>query len=211
MNINILTDNSNSWFVPYGKILQQKITDLGHKVDYVFSKNDLGRADLTFLLSCSRIVDRQFLDRSKRNVVIHASDLPKGKGFSPLQWQILEGKDSIVLTALEAADAVDAGPIYFKRVMRLNGTELYKELREKLAWTIIEMASYLVDNVDSLKPVKQEGEESFYPKRTNVDDMLDPNKSILEHFNHFRIADNENFPLYFYHKGEKFYLRIEKK
>ena len=35
---------------------------------------------------------------NKNNIVVHASDLPKGRGFSPMSWQILEGKNKIKLS-----------------------------------------------------------------------------------------------------------------
>lgn len=210
MNISILTDDPKSWFVPYGEVLRKNLEELGHNVDYIFTKDDLRTSDITFLLSCSHIFDADLLSYSDKNVVIHASELPRGKGFSPLQWQILEGNNDIVLSAIEATDAVDAGPIYLRKSLKFNGTELYEELREKLAECIIEMACYLVLNNGLLVLQEQKGEESFYRRRTIVDDELNPQKSIADQFNHFRIADNKNHPLYFYFKGEKYFLRIDK-
>ena len=45
----------------------------------------------------------------KNNLVIHASDLPQGKGWSPMPWQIAEGRNDIVFTLFEAVAGVDAG------------------------------------------------------------------------------------------------------
>ena len=45
--------------------------------------------------------------------MIHESDLPHGKGWSPIQWQILEGSDSITITLLDAEDKVDSQPTVF--------------------------------------------------------------------------------------------------
>lgn len=92
MIINILTDNKKSWFIPYGYTLQSKLQELMHNVHFVFDKNDIHEGDICFLLSCSKIIEKEYLERNKNNIVVHASDLPKGKGFSPLQWQVLEGK-----------------------------------------------------------------------------------------------------------------------
>lgn len=210
MKICILTDNINSWFIDYGKRLQEKLTDLGHDVNYVFDKSEIMNGDVCFLLSCSRIVENKYLSLNKNNIVVHASDLPKGKGFSPLQWQILEGKNKIVLSLIEAIDEVDAGPIYFKNCLIFGGHELYYELRDSLGNEIIEMCLKFVNDYYDLKPIEQSGESSFYKKRTNKDDEIDPNKSITDLFNHFRIADNQNYPLYFYLNNVKYFIRIEK-
>lgn len=210
MDISILTDNEKSWFIYYGKILQQKLSDLGHNVSYVYDKNDIKNGDICFLLSCSRIVEEKYLSLNKNNIVVHASDLPNGKGFSPLQWQILEGKNEIVLSMIEAFDEVDAGPIYFKHIIHFEGHELYDELRNALGIEIIEMCVKYVNSCRQLRPVEQSGETTFYKKRKIKDDEVDPSKTIKDLFNHFRIADNHNYPLFFFLNGHKYYIRVEK-
>lgn len=211
MLITILTDNSKSWFVPFGNELKTELEKSGNDVIYIFDKNEIREGDICFILSCTRIIDEEFLKRNKNNIVVHASDLPDGKGFSPLQWQILEGKNEIVLTLFEVAAKVDAGPYYQKDKLVLKGTELYDELRSMLGLKIIEMCIYYVNNRADLKPIEQSGEETFYKRRTVKDDEIDPQKSIAGQFNHFRIADNDKFPLYFKHLGEEYILKIFKK
>jgi methionyl-tRNA formyltransferase len=210
MRISILTDNPASWFVPYGTQLASTLSALGHDTTYVFRKQDVPTGNICFLLSCVRLVEDDYLTRNDKTVVVHASDLPRGKGFAPLQWQILEGKQEIVVTLLEAVAAADAGPYYLKSILRFDGTELHDELRHKLATAIIEMCVDFVARRDTLKPIPQDGEDSVYPRRTEKDDELDVSRSIAEQFNHFRIADNERFPLYFRHLGQKYVVKIYK-
>lgn len=208
MKITILTDNKKSWFVPYGEELRNKLINLGHSVEYVSDKEEIAKGDVCFLLSCTNIVPSTYLERSLHNIVVHASDLPKGKGFAPMQWQIMEGKNEIVLTLFEVVDKVDAGPYYIKDSLRLDGTELYKELRDKLAYKIISMCIHYVNEFNSLVPLEQKGIESFYKRRAKEDDMLDPNKTIADQFDHFRIADNDKYPLWFTLRGRKYILKI---
>jgi len=192
MKITILTDNKKSWFIPFGDKLKKELEYLGHQVIYVFDKNNIEQGDICFLLSCTQIVEERYLKKNNHNIVVHASDLPHGKGFSPMQWQILEGKDEIVLTLFEVVKEVDAGPYYLKEKLSFDGTELYIELREKLAEKIIQMCIQYIENINHLKAMSQVGEESFYPRRKEKDDEIAINKSIKGQFNHFRIADNEN-------------------
>ena len=42
------------------------------------------------MLSCGQIINKEVLQRNRNNLVVHAGALPKGKGWSPLTWQILE-------------------------------------------------------------------------------------------------------------------------
>lgn len=209
MTITILTDSDKSWFIPHGNELLNNLVKLGHTVFYVHNAADVVVGDICFLLSCTKLVSENTLLLNKNNIVVHASDLPKGKGFSPLQWQILEGKKEICLTLFEVVNAVDAGPFYSKADIQFSGYELYEELREILAKKIICMCLEYVQNRDVLKPIMQVGPESFYKRRTDKDDEIDINKSIYELFNHFRIADNQNYPLYFNIDGRKYFIRIQ--
>jgi methionyl-tRNA formyltransferase len=208
MNILILTDNIESWFVKYGKILQTKIEEKGHNVRYIFSAKDISESDICFILSCTKIIKDEHLQKNKHNIVIHASDLPKGKGFSPLQWQILEGKNEIILTLFEVVAKVDSGPYYIKDKIVLQGNELLPEIRGILAEKIIEMCLKFVDNIDEMLPVQQVGNESFYKRRTLEDDKIDINEPLIKQFNHFRICDNEKFPLWFEYLGKRYILKI---
>ena len=210
MTITILTDNKNSWFIEYGEKLEKTLRQKNHQVEYVFNKKDIKQGDICFLLSCSNIVEKSFLDLNNNNIVVHASDLPKGKGFAPLQWQIYNGENDIPITLFEAVEAVDAGHYYIKSIIHYNGTELYDELRKILSEKIIEMCVEFVDRYNELKPIEQKGSESFYKRRTLKDDEIDIEKSIKELFNHFRIADNNRFPLYFNYLENKYIIKVEK-
>ncbi len=210
MMICVLTDDLNSWFIPYGDKLVKLLQERNHEVKYVHKHKEIEKGDICFILSCTRIIKKENLEKNKNNIVVHASDLPKGKGFSPLQWQILEGKNNIPVTLFEAVEDLDAGPYYLKSEIKYNGTELYHELRRKLAEKIIELCILYVEQYSTIKAVKQSGELSIYQKRTDKDDEIDIDSTVRELFNHFRIADNERFPLYFYYLNEKYYLKIEK-
>jgi methionyl-tRNA formyltransferase len=210
MIITIFTDDKDSWFVEHGRILEEVLRQLNYQTDYVLDKSDIKSGDICFLLSCSNIVDKSVLSLNRHNIVVHASDLPAGKGFSPLQWQILEERNDIILTLFEAIEAVDAGDYYIKDSINFDGTELHEELRNRLAEKIIQMCVKYVIEFNKMKPKQQIGAESFYKRRTKADDEIDIDKTIRELFNHFRIADNNRSPLYFNHLGHKYFLTVNK-
>lgn len=208
MKITIITDDLKSWFIPFGNELLILLSEKGHEVTYVHNKSDIEKSDICFILSCISIMNDGYLAMSKHNIVVHASDLPQGKGFSPMQWQVLEGRSDIVLTMFEAQKEFDAGPVYFKRTLHLEGNELYIEMREKLGSMMVEMCDQYIQHMNELTPDEQSGKETFYHRRTVKDDELDIKKTLEEQFNHFRIADNENHPLYFKYKNRKYILKI---
>lgn len=210
MKISILIDNIRSWAVPYGKILKQQLEKRKHEVALCSNASDLVRGDIAFFLSCEKIVPRHILARNTHNLVIHASAVPRGKGWSPLTWQILEGKNDIPISLFEAAERVDSGDIYLKDTLHFEGHELIGEMRRVEGEKIIELALTFIDLYPNVNGKKQRGEETFYRKRTPEDSELDIEKTVKELFNKLRVVDNDRYPAFFKHKGHAYTLRIEK-
>lgn len=206
MKIAILT-SPNQWFVPYAKILNEKL----RSSKLYFNHEDiLDNYDIVFILSYHKIIPKEYLSKHHHNIVIHASELPQGKGWSPMFWQIFEGKNEIPFSMFEVDEGVDSGNIYLLKVLKLAGYELNGELRDKQANFTIEMCLDFVANYDNYKISKpQIGQEIFYPKRSEKDSKLDINKSLKEQFNLLRIVDNENYPAYFEIDGYRYILKIE--
>ena len=206
----ILTSET-SWFVPYAKQLSKILRERKLLAKVFFDhKNISEEFEVVFILSYFKIIPPKFLLMHRHNIVVHESDLPKGKGWAPLFWQILEGKNKIPIVLFEASENVDDGDIYLKDFLIFEGHELYDEIREKQAKKTIELCLRFIDDYEKLKPKKQRGKSTFYRRRTPADSELDINKTIKEQFNLLRIVNNENFPAFFYHKGHKYIIKIYK-
>ena len=67
------------------------------------------------IFSYFKKIPPKYLKFSKFNLVIHGSDLPYGRGMSPISWQILKGKTKIVFTLFEANKEYDRGKYYLKK------------------------------------------------------------------------------------------------
>lgn len=209
--ITILTSQT-SWYVEYAKKIADELNNQGHYCNLVYSVQNLSGGDICFILSFDKIVSPDFLSFHKHNVVCHASDLPKGKGMSPMSWQILEGASSIPLTMFEATEGVDSGSIYKKIFFDLDGGELIDELRFKLASNIQGMVLDFVNNTEYIvnNAREQEGEETFYTRRRPSDSEVQITSSITDIFPLLQIADNEKYPVYFIRNGQKYTLKCEK-
>ena len=61
-------------------------------------------------------------------VVFHMTDLPFGRGGSPLQNLIERGIYQTKISAIRVAEELDAGPVYLKRDLSLEGSaeEIFK-------------------------------------------------------------------------------------
>ena len=210
MITSILIDNKDSWFIPYGLILVNKLKEKGMCANLYTSIKDCPPCDICFMLSCIKIVPLSFLKINSHNIVVHASDLPKGKGFTPIKWQILEGKNVIPLTLFEAVEQCDAGPFYFKDSITLEGHELLDEIQNIMAHKIIDMCVKYACNVDIYKPIIQVGESTMYRKFTNEDDYIDVRSSIVEIFDRRRIADSKRFPVKFKYRNFEYSITVNK-
>ena len=49
--------------------------------------------------------------------------------MSPLTWQILEGKNKIVFSLLEASKKYDQGKIYYKKKENVGNSLVFKEIK----------------------------------------------------------------------------------
>ena len=87
----------------YIPLLAQEAFNLGYSIRWVHDHQQLAPGDVCFLLSYGRIVSEEWLALHRHNLVVHASALPKGKGWSPMSWQILEGASTIPITLFGGA------------------------------------------------------------------------------------------------------------
>lgn len=206
----VILSDSTSWITSTVEELEGHWKELGHEVVGLHDIQELPFADFCFCLSFSQLIPPLIRQQFKHTLVVHESDLPAGKGWSPLSWQILEGKNRIPITLLEAVDELDSGPIYAQCWVEFEGYELVDELREGQARATKEICQWFVDQYpESLSEAReQQGHESFYPRRRPQDSKLDLNKTIAEQFNLLRVVDNERYPAFFELHGRRFYLKI---
>ncbi len=211
LSITILSDKE-SWINAYIPNLISEFVLLGHTVVWEHNVSQIKEGDIVFCLGCGQIVPPDILSRNKYNLVVHESALPRGKGWSPLTWQILEGKNEIPITLFEAEKSVDSGKIYIRDTMHFNGTELVEELRQKQAEYTIKMCVSFVEGYPGIisRGTDQSGKSSYYKKRGPDDSRFDPDKTIREQFNLLRVVDNERYPAYFELDGARYLLKVEK-
>ncbi len=209
LKIVILSD-STSWINSIVEVLAADWQKLDFEVFWFHDLKELPSADFCFCLGFSKILKKEIRDFFGHTLVVHASDLPAGKGWSPLSWQILEGRDQIPVSLFEADDSMDSGPIYAQRHINFEGYELIDGLRKKLAEATYELCSWFVAEYprSSAQPKIQKGTQTFYSRRGPKDSQLDVNKTIEEQFNLLRIVDNQAYPAFFEWKGRRFVLTI---
>ena len=194
--IQILIDNSKSWMNNYAKDFVQELKSYGYLCNLINDYKKVSTGDLLILLSCENIFKK--LNLNKFNIVVHESDLPLGRGWSPLTHQILEGKNEITVTLFEASETVDKGPYYLKQKISFRGNELVNEIRKKQAETTFSLIKEFLKRHPKIEKKPMIGKGSYYKKRLPKDSELDIEKSIKKNFNLLRVVDNERYPAFFY-------------
>jgi methionyl-tRNA formyltransferase len=211
MKISILCTDPNH---PVVNNLRKWTDDMfveGHVVSLVFDKRELDGGDILFLVSCSQLIRETDRRKFRATLVLHASDLPRGRGWSPYIWSILEGVNLITVSLLQANDPVDSGAIWLSEKFKLEGHELLSEINEKLFSAELSLMTKAVENFKDIVPIQQSGNPGLYlRKRSPEDSRLDPNKTIAEQFDLLRVVDPQRFPAFIDYRGKRYLIKIEK-
>lgn len=209
MRIAILTSDPRHAIVPALLRWQDDMRERGHDVAMFFDKRELVPADILFLVSCGQIVTDAERRPFRAVLVLHASNLPTGRGWSPHIWAIVGGASRITVCMLEARDPVDSGPVWLRTSFELEGHELLPEINERLFAAELQLMTEAVLRFDALVPVPQEGDPGAYlQRRTPEHSRLDPSRTIAEQFDLLRVVDNERYPAFFDHRGHRYIVRI---
>jgi methionyl-tRNA formyltransferase len=183
-----------------------------HKLELIRKTSELTGGDVLFLISCNEIVTAK--DRALYSVclVLHASDLPKGRGWSPHIWELSAGSSEITLSLIEAGDKVDSGRIWKKIKIAVPPTALWDEINDLLFTAEVQLMDFVVASFGTVQPQEQPSDVSptYYRLRTLQDSRIDPYRSLAEQFNLIRVCDPNRFPAFFEYMGVCYLIKLEK-
>ncbi len=203
---NFLVVTSKSWNI---EMFEKKVRHFPGNWFLITSHEELNRENLSridpeliFFPHWSFRVDDEIV-KNFECVCFHMTDLPFGRGGSPLQNLIASGIRHTMISALRMTDKIDAGPIYMKKPMSLEG--LAEEIFIRASSTIADMIEELV-KVRPV-PVEQTGDPVFFKRRKPCESLIDSKSDSLQKvFDHIRMLDAEGYPRAFIEFGN---LRLE--
>ena len=195
MNImNIIICTIKSWNIALAEKLKRKSK---HNVYIITEKDQLNFSnvkkidpDYIFFPHWSYYISEDIY-KTFQCVLFHMTDLPFGRGGSPLQNLIERGYSETFISAIKVVGDVDAGPIYYKEPLPLYGSasEIYyrasKIIFNKMIPTIIK---------ENKEPVMQTGEVVTFERRTPEQSELYSNMKLEQIYDHIRMLDAEGYP-----------------
>lgn len=208
--IAFLFDVKNLWIRKY--INTNTIVNYKNKYAFYFffDYKKVKNFDVVFVLGYTRILKKIFLKKNKLSLVVHESNLPKGRGSAPIQWQLLDKKKKITFCLIIINQKVDQGDIILKDYVVFKGHELNDEIRMIQAKKTVKIINKFLKSFPKFVKTKQKGKSTFYRRRNVSDSELDINKSLKEQFNLLRVCDNNRYPSFFFYKKNKYILKIYK-
>jgi methionyl-tRNA formyltransferase len=135
-------------------------------------------------------------------IVFHMTDLPFGRGGSPLQNLIDLGYEQTKISALRVTSEIDGGPIYCKNNLSLMGSA--EEIFIRSSRIVGDMILEIIDN--NLQPKEQEGEPVIFKRRKPEDGDISKLKTLSKVYDYIRMLDAESYPPAFI---ETEFFRIE--
>ena len=168
--------------------------------------------ELLVALSYGRLVPESVFSSYGLATVIHASALPKGRGWSPANWMLENLETSFTISLIKMVDEIDAGPIIAQRSFELVRANLWVDfVQESQRAQESLLLDLLRGELNTVNLKLQEGSPSYFRKRTPSDSEIDPSRSIEEQWGKIRAADPVRFPNYFRLHGTEFVLEVKKR
>lgn len=201
--MNIVVVNSNPIHAEIEKELSAKYpTTLVHTKEELSTKM-LSEINPTFVffLHWSFIIPKDIYERFDC-IVFHMTNLPYGRGGSPLQNLIVRGHTSTILSAIKVEKGIDTGPIYLKKNLDLDGTAT--DIFKRAGLIMKDMVNEIITTNPT--PVPQKGEAVLFKRRTPAESNVAELDDLRAVYDHIRMLDAEGYPKAFV---ETKHLRFE--
>ena len=215
MTENYVIATTKSWNIENAQVLMNNYKD--KRFQLITERSELvvdTLKDLSpryvFFPHWSWIIPREIYDNFNC-VVFHMTDLPFGRGGSPLQNLLVRGIYDTKVSAIKVSRGLDTGPVYFKEPINISegsADEIFRRVSDIIFNKMI--PRFMSEN---LEPLEQEGEAVSFERRTPEQSEIPNGLSQQQIYDYIRMLDGEGYPPAFrqYDKGKVYYTdaRIE--
>lgn len=199
--------NSGNWHP-----LEMAIIREGIKYQFLPNHNEISESHtIVISLGYDRIIPQECLVRPKFGVaVFHSSDLPKGRGWAPLFYTIINKERYLTQTLFYADADIDSGPIIAKAKYPLNSLMTVSDLRvidDFLTWALVDMYIGKMSRRKLNATPQNHAEATYWDRRYPKDSRIDATKSLAELYDSIR-ALPDNLPAFFEKDGATVEVRL---
>ena len=147
---------------------------------------------LIFFIHWSKFIP-EFLYKNYTCIQFHSSDLPLGRGGSPIQNQILRNFKKTKISAFKVSKIIDGGPICMKKNLLLKGNAM--SIYQNMEKTCVEMIKKIIKK-KKINFNKQIGKPSYFKRRKPSESEINISKfdSISSVYNFLRMLDAPGYP-----------------
>ena len=190
----IVVLSEKNWNTRTLKVLEKSLPDynwvlIKSKDDFTYSNLERHNPRYVFIPHWSYIIPKKIFEKFEC-ILFHMTDLPYGRGGSPLQNLITRGFDRTMISALRVVEELDAGPIYLKQPLSLLGTA--EEIFMRANKIIEQMIVTIISN--NLLSVEQQGTPEVFKRRTPEMSSINEINELGKMFDHIRMLDAEGYP-----------------
>ena len=194
------------------------------QIDYLFSKHlkklqihvvykMLKRPEnyrLIVLWNLKKIIKK--IPKINNVIVIHSSDLPKGRGWAPLYYALANNNLKHTISAFLVSKHADRGDIIAKAKFSISPLHTVETLRKVDAEICIMMIGLILKHFRGrlISGSKQKGKPTYFARRYPADSKININKALVKIIPHLRGCGNE-YPAFFNWRGYKFQLFLKAK
>lgn len=137
-------------------------------------------------------------------ICFHMTDVPYGRGGSPLQNLIMRGHQDTKLTALRMTQEFDAGAVYFQENLYLGGNA--EEIYIRATYLSAQMIQHIIQ--EQPEPISQSGEVTIFKRRKPAESKILDLQTLPKLHDFIRMLDAEGYPhAYIEHQGFKYSFR----
>ena len=143
-------------------------------------------------------------------ILFHSSDLPRGRGWSPIYHALVDGDSHFTVSGILAAAEVDSGNIVVKARLPILPHYTASDLRRFDCEISVLLISQILRRFAGrvITGVPQQGSATYRPRRTPADSRFDLSKPFSQLIGHLRACEPEH-PAFFDLNGARYLVRIE--
>ena len=163
------------------------------------------KLDLIIAAGFPHIFQKKFFSLAKNGIInLHAGRLPKYRGGSPLNWQIINNEKKIGISVIKMDKKIDHGPIISKANFKNLKTDDIKNIHLKANKLFLKLTLKAIDFIDKKKFFKkQKKSNSYFRQRSDQDSKLNFNESADQVFNFIRALTHPYKGAFFLYKKKK--------